>query len=340
VADEGGKLIALTEVERRLATIQTVDEARDLRDTAEGFRYYAKIAGKGLAIQNRAAAIKILAERRGGELLAEMEIHGGDRRSGSRSQPLTLKDLNIDKSDSHRWQTMAKVAEDDVRRLETELTASGDELTSAMVYRAGRAQAIKDERVERETNTCTVADLQSLVDAGQTFGTVYADPPWLYGNQGTRAATGNHYGGMTVPEICELPIAKLADDNAHLHLWTTNGFLFESREIIEAWGFAYKSCFVWAKPQMGIGNYWRVSHEFLLLGVRGSLPFADHSLMSWLSADRGRHSEKPEVVRKMIERASPGPRLELFGRRVAQGWTVWGNEIERNMFEVDVEHVA
>lgn len=181
--------------------------------------------------------------------------------------------------------------------------------------------------------TCTVADLEALVAAGGKFGCIYADPPWLYDNQGTRAATGNHYSGLTVDELCALPIANLAADDAHLHLWTTNGFLFDAPRIFAAWGFEFRSALVWVKPQMGIGNYWRNSHEYLLTAIRGNAKrFNDHSLMSWLECDRAAHSAKPEQVRAMLQRASAGPYLELFGRRPADGWTVWGNQIERNLF--------
>lgn len=184
-----------------------------------------------------------------------------------------------------------------------------------------------------KADTCTTDDLSTLIAGGQRFGTVYADPPWRYGNQGTRASTGRHYEGMSVDEIAALPVAQLVANDAHLHLWTTNGFLFESKRIIEAWGFEYKSCFVWVKPSIGIGNYWRVSHEFMLFGVRGSAPFRDRSLSSWAEFPRGEHSGKPEQIRGLIERASPGPRLELFGRNChAPGWTIWGDGIERNLF--------
>lgn len=182
-------------------------------------------------------------------------------------------------------------------------------------------------------DTCEIADLWTLVDAGRKFGTIYTDPPWLYDNQATRAATGNHYNGMTVDELCTLPVMQLANDDAHLHMWTTNAFLFEAPRIFKAWGFEFRSSFVWVKPQMGIGNYWRNSHEFLLTAIRGNAKrFNDRSLMSWLECDRGTHSAKPEQVRSMIERSSPGPYLEMFARRPAQGWTVWGNQIERNIF--------
>jgi N6-adenosine-specific RNA methylase IME4 len=180
--------------------------------------------------------------------------------------------------------------------------------------------------------TCSTTDLHELIAGGKRFSTIYADPPWLYGNQGTRAATSNHYDGMTVSEIAALPVAGLAEENAHLHLWTTNAFLFDCKAIMEAWGFTYKSCCVWVKPQMGIGNYWRVSHEFLLFGVRGKAPFQDRSLKSWHEEKRGRHSAKPESFRQFVERASPPSYLEMFARRSAPGWTVWGNEIEKELF--------
>lgn len=190
-------------------------------------------------------------------------------------------------------------------------------------------------------NTCTAADLWRLAETGARFGTVYADPPWVYDNQRTRAATGNHYSGMSVDELCELPVGQLAMPDAHLHLWTTNGFLFECPRIFEAWGFEFRSSLIWVKPQMGIGNYWRNSHEFLLTAIRGNAKrFNDKSLKSWLECDRGRHSAKPEQIRGFIERASHGPYLEMFGRSPATGWTVWGNQIERGMFFADVPEVA
>lgn len=184
--------------------------------------------------------------------------------------------------------------------------------------------------------TCVIDDLHKAVADGRRFGTFYADPPWLYNNQGTRAATSKHYNGLTVDQLCEMPVKALAADDAHLHLWTTNAFLFDAPRIFDAWGFKFRSSFVWVKPQMGIGNYWRNSHEFLLTGIRGNAKrFNDHGIMSWLKCDRGAHSAKPEQVRSFIERASPGPYLELFARLKVDGWHAWGNQIEQNLFHED-----
>lgn len=139
-----------------------------------------------------------------------------------------------------------------------------------------RKASVKDLRAEKNRRIATKADLpesyqvtKSLDGLGR-FGIIYADPPWQYGNQSTRASTDNHYDTMSVDDICEMPVADHVADNAHLHLWTTNAFLFDAKRVMDAWGFEYRSVFVWVKPQMGIGNYWRVSHEFLLLGIRGN----------------------------------------------------------------------
>lgn len=225
---------------------------------------------------------------------------------------------------------------DDILRAADECGWSVKE-TRAEVNRRKNAKALNLPA----NDTCTVADLGALIAAGKKFGCIYADPPWLYDNQGTRAATGNHYSGMTVDDLCKLPVRELAADDAHLHLWTTNGFLFDCAKIFDAWGFEFRSSFVWVKPQMGIGNYWRNSHEFLLTAIRGEAKrFNDKGLMSWLSCDRAQHSAKPEQVRSYIERASSGPYLELFGRRSAPNWAVWGNQIERTMFDAAVKEVA
>lgn len=192
----------------------------------------------------------------------------------------------------------------------------------------------------QQYETCTVEDLQSLVSAGKKFGTIYADPPWPYSNQATRSSTAKIYKTATdgLEEIKALPVPQLTADDCHLHLWTTNAFLFESKAVLEAWGFEYKSVFVWVKTSLGIGNYWRVSHEFMLLGIKGNAKFQDRSIKSWLECDRGEHSRKPDQIRKLIERVSPGPRLELYARASSEGWVSYGDEISKDLFSQEVSN--
>ena len=179
-----------------------------------------------------------------------------------------------------------------------------------------------------------VTDLATLLMDGQRFGTIYADPPWSYTNRGTRGAAQGHYQGMTLDALAALPVSELAADDAHLHLWITSPLLLEAKRLFDAWGFEYVSSFVWNKDRMGLGNYWRINHEILLLGVRGQArSFKVHNLPSVARLTRRRHSAKPEEIRAMIEQASPGPYLELFGRRTAPGWTVYGDQVATDLFD-------
>ena len=186
------------------------------------------------------------------------------------------------------------------------------------------------QRNHKTTNLmCDVSDLHHIVKLGIRFPTILIDPPWQYTNKASNGAAQNHYPTMSVQEIMSLPVGELAAKQAHLHLWTTSSFLFECERLMQAWGFTYKSSLVWIKRRLGLGNYWRLAHEFLLLGTRGKAPFLKKSQWSWVLADGSLHSQKPAQVRSMIELVSPPPRLELFARELAPGWVVWGNEIER-----------
>ena len=161
------------------------------------------------------------------------------------------------------------------------------------------------------------------------FRCIYADPPWRFRNGG-RGSAKNHYATMTIDDICALPVAKLAAENAHLHLWVPNSFRTEGRKVIEAWGFTVEdSLLVWIKDGgLGLGSKWRINHEFLFHGSRGRLPFLDKSQPSYVIARRTKHSRKPPEVRSRIEKVSPPLRLELFCRGNApQGWSAWGDEL-------------
>lgn len=326
------------------AECSRIDEAKDIADKAAALQMYARQA-RDPEMELWLAEIRLRARRRIGELSAALDKSKGGAnptatlRDGATSKREALAAAGISKDEAHRCEQLARVPEADFDAYIATKRAAGrpvlaDEVVKAVVKRAHKTETAA--RIE-DIASIKTADLSTLAARGMHFGTVLADPPWLYGNQSTRGSTSDHYTGMTVDEIAALPVAELAAANAHLHLWTTNAFLFESKRIMEAWGFEYRSCFVWVKPQIGMGNYWRVSHEFLLFGIRGSCPFGDRSLRSWGEYRRGKHSAKPEQVRALIEKASPGPRLELFGRRPAPGWVVWGNEIERTVFDASVE---
>lgn len=184
-------------------------------------------------------------------------------------------------------------------------------------------------------SSCSVADLARVPD--HSIKCFYIDPPWPYpdGNIGNQGAAEKHYDLMTLDDLAALPIKRLAAEKAHCHLWATVAFHDAAYDLLRAWGFQDRGYMLWCKPQLGMGHYYRISHEPLLLGVKGALKFGDKSIMSWAPFyTRGLgHSVKPAPIRTMLERVSPGPRLELFARTVHKGWIPWGNQIEVSAFD-------
>jgi N6-adenosine-specific RNA methylase IME4 len=157
------------------------------------------------------------------------------------------------------------------------------------------------------------------------YQTLLVDPPWILQQVGTAAPP---YRLMTVDKIKRLAVGGLVADASHLWLWVTNASLFAGREVIEAWGFAYRSILTWIKPRFGMGQYLRTQTEHLLLATRGKAPVLFRGQGSWFYAPVQHHSHKPGEQYAIIERCSPGPYLELFARRPRLGWDVWGDEVE------------
>lgn len=182
-----------------------------------------------------------------------------------------------------------------------------------------------------------------------SFGTIVADPPWRYTQRPT-AATGrgasaeHYYPTMRAEEVRDLPVARLAADQAHLYLWVTNPVLLGLRpyirgeipvvDIVRAWGFEPVTILTWVKSTKagaiaggGLGFYFRGATEHVLFATRGGLgiPAAIRQPNAFL-ARRGEHSAKPPCLQETAELVSPGPRLELFARRPRPGWSAWGDE--------------
>lgn len=339
-------LMLIGRARKALAEAKTVSQVKAVRDMGQAAIHWARTRREiGLEAQNDAAEIVLEAERRLGVMLAE--IQRADKRDNLRQGPKshdvtsgpTLSDLGIRKSHSSRWQDAARVPEPDYRSWVTKARKSQRMLTSGELQRMGRDLRRAEDKAEHRMNgkkaqsADWIQDLGELVKRGEKFGCIYADPPWEYGNRGTRSnVAGEYQSTMTVEELCQEPVGELAADVCHLHLWVTVAFTFEAKRLLDAWGFTFRSEIVWCKTQMGIGNYWRLSHEKLLLATRGDtsdvvFPDGQKNHRSWLEARRGRHSAKPDAFRRLIEEISPAPRLELYGRHRTAGWLVYGNEI-------------
>jgi len=173
------------------------------------------------------------------------------------------------------------------------------------------------------------------------FRTILADPPWRFTNRTGKVAPEHRrlrrYETMSFEEIAALPVKEYAVNLAHLYLWTPNALLPKALEIMEAWGFAYKTNIIWYKVRKdggpdgrGVGFYFRNVTEMLLFGIRGRMRTLapGRSQVNIIASRKREHSRKPSGVYDLIERCSPGPYLELFAREKVPGWTQWGDELD------------
>ena len=321
---------ALTKLDRAtqmLAEVRTADEAKNIIDLAEAARVYAKQVDLGLEAQNHAAEIKIRAQRKAGEILAKIEKGAG---RPNLSQPVTnfkqdtYDDIGITRQDASRWQQIATLPAETFEAFIAETKDEEKELTTSAALRV--VQEVKRENVHNKP--------QPQSPDGK-YRVIYADPPWKYNNSGVITESDNygraerHYPSMTIEELCAMPIKHMAEDNSVLFLWATSPLLEEAFKVVNAWGFQYKTSFVWDKVGHNYGHYNSVRHELLLVCTRGSCtPDSKELVDSVQTIEKSRkHSEKPEQFRQIIDTLyTYGKRIELFARSVVEGWEVWGNE--------------
>jgi len=159
-------------------------------------------------------------------------------------------------------------------------------------------------------------------------GLVLADPPWKYDFSNTdNRQIENQYPSATVDEI--IKHAPETQPDCVLFLWATAPKLKEAVEVLEAWGFRYKTHSVWDKEKIGLGYWFRGQHELLLVGTKGNAkpPEQENRVSSVFREKRGGHSKKPLCVYEWIEKAFPTiKKLEMYCRGPRAGWLTWGNE--------------
>ena len=182
-------------------------------------------------------------------------------------------------------------------------------------------------------------DLCKFLD-GALFGTVMADPPWRFTNRTGKVAPEHRrlsrYPTMTLTDICALPVEEHLAERAHCYLWVPNALLPQGLQVLDAWGFEYKSNIIWHKVRKdggsdgrGVGFYFRNVTEILLFGIRGKnvrTLDAGRRQVNLIASRKREHSRKPDEQYGIIESCSRGPYLELFGRGRRENWTVWGNQ--------------
>lgn len=288
---------------------------------------------------NELSKMVIYAQMRIGEMTAAMPKKAG-RPSENSANPRQNFPTKADALDSaginHRraseYERMA-AHPDIVERAMAEAQDNGDVVSRAGILKKVNAEIKRQERQESIRQQVEKPRASSHVDIYTTdrkYRVIYADPPWSYSDRQDTGMLGGavkHYDTMPLEDICKLPVP--AADDAVLFLWVTSPMLEDSFRVINAWGFKYKSSFVWDKVAHNMGHYNSVRHEFLLIATRGSCtPDVQRLFDSVVSIERTEHSRKPGQFREMIDTLYPiGERLELFAREASEGWDVWGDMV-------------
>lgn len=180
----------------------------------------------------------------------------------------------------------------------------------------------------------------SLLDSvpRRDYATVLADPPWRFHNSTGKVAPEHkrlsRYTTMSFDAIGALPVPELVTEPAHLYLWVPNALLPYGLNVLQQWGFEYKTNLIWYKvrkdggpDRRGVGFYFRNVTEVILFGVRGKKARtreAGRRQENILITRKREHSRKPDEQYDLIEACSPGPYLELFARGTRPGWNAWG----------------
>ena len=174
------------------------------------------------------------------------------------------------------------------------------------------------------------------------FSTILADPPWQFQNRTGKMAPEHkrlsRYPTLTLQEIKDIPVEAAVEDTAHLYLWVPNALLAEGLQVLDSWGFTYKTNLIWYKvrkdggpDRRGVGFYFRNVTELILFGVRGKNVRTlqpGRTQPNIIASRKREHSRKPDEQYEIIESCSWGPYLEMFARGTREGWYCWGNQAD------------
>jgi N6-adenosine-specific RNA methylase IME4 len=210
-----------------------------------------------------------------------------------------------------------------------EIVARGKKeiLEKAKDIRSERAAEI---RAQRDTERTAALKIQPPTGL---YRTIVVDPPWpiqkLDRDVRPNQVASLDYPTMSLEEIKAFVIP--ATEAAHLYLWTTQKYLPAALTIMEAWGFKYLFTMVWHKPggfqPFGLPQY---NCEFILFGRKGGIDFLDtKAFPTCFSAPRREHSRKPDEFYELVNRVSPGPRIDIFTREHHDGFDGFGNETDK-----------
>lgn len=180
-----------------------------------------------------------------------------------------------------------------------------------------------------------------IYNTEKKYKTIYVDCPWEEKGGGKiKRGADRHYDLMSIKELEQLPIMRLADESGcHLYMWVTNNFLEKGLDLCKKWGFEYVTLITWNKDRIGLGQYYRgLTEHCIFATTKKKLPYKviDGKRQQGVTGfyePKTIHSRKPVKMREMIEKVSYEPRIELFARETHQTWDIWGAEAPKDNIE-------
>jgi N6-adenosine-specific RNA methylase IME4/ParB-like chromosome segregation protein Spo0J len=254
---------------------------------------------------------------------------GGDRRSTATVAVDTVADIAAElgvpeRTARHRVQQAEQY--DALPAEEKSAVDAGEKSVREAQRDAVRAAV----RHEQEDRLARFGGAPPLPDG--KYRCLVVDPPWPLKKSDREVCPEQgrllDYPTMSVEQIVAMKddIDRLSHDDCHLYLWTTQRFLPDALDVLEAWGFKYHCQFTWVKPTGFTPFTFMFNSEHVLFAWRGNLKVERQGLKVTFEAPVVGHSVKPDVFYDTVRQASPGPRLDMFNRRPLEGFDVWGNE--------------
>lgn len=314
--NNGTELIKLHTANQAIIEAMPLTELIERNSESVAVLAWVKAQKLGIKMQNNVAETKIRIERQIGKFLIESErLKGRPAKKVSHNVTLSsLNDLGLNRMQSVRYRKEASVPEKQFEQHVAETKEKEEELTSASIMR------IADKKGHKPTPVVALPKGK--------YDLIYCDPPWRYEFPVSESRKiENQYPTLSSQELFDIAIP--AADKSILLLWATAPKLEEALQIMNAWGFLYRSCAIWDKEKMGMGYWFRIQHELLLVGIKGNFspPIATNRIRSIIRSPRKGHSEKPDVFYVIIESLFPDTKkIELFSRKKRKGWDRWGNE--------------
>lgn len=175
------------------------------------------------------------------------------------------------------------------------------------------------------------------MDTTKKYQVIYADPAWKYDSQGSPCLPENrpettrpeyYYPTMELEDMKKLPIKEISEKDCVLFMWATTPMMPEAFELMEAWGFKYKTMITWVKINATQTGYWfKTCTEHLLVGIKGNVKAFRSPVKNYYNWKREKHSVKPKFFYTLIESLNLNPKIELFARDRREGWDTWGNQV-------------